>query len=62
LLQRILIEEATMKKNEKKYRIRRVCAWCGKLMGYKRATQPGDTHGICKECEKRMMIGEDKWR
>lgn len=51
-----------MKKNEKKYRIRRVCAWCGKLMGYKRATQPGDTHGICKECEKRMMIGEDKWR
>lgn len=28
---------------------RRLCAWCGTLMGLKMGLQ-GDTHGICPAC------------
>lgn len=36
--------------------MRRMCAWCGKTMGYKKGGNKGDiTHGICKVCSARML-------
>jgi hypothetical protein len=39
--------------------IKRVCAWCGKIMGYKQGSAViydgvtvDKTHGICEECER----------
>lgn len=29
-----------------------ICAWCGKLVGY---TEVGDSHGICRECSKKLL-------
>jgi len=31
---------------------RRICAWCGKDMGF--WPFPGDTHGICKDCKRNL--------
>jgi len=41
---------------KKKKMIKRVCSWCGKVMGEKEGEE-GDgeiTHGICGECKKKM--------
>lgn len=34
-----------------------VCAWCKKVVGY---TSVGDSHGICRECSKRLLGEYDK--
>ena len=34
--------------------MKRVCAWCGKVLGYKKGGKKGDvTHGMCGECFKK---------
>lgn len=39
-----------------------VCAWCGKELGEKELAEGKDavTHGICAECEEKMLKGEKK--
>lgn len=41
---------------KKGVRMRRVCAWCKKVMGYiDDATMAGeDTHGVCRECSNKQ--------
>jgi len=35
--------------------MKRVCAWCGKTLGYRKGGKVGDiTHGICKSCVRRL--------
>ena len=35
----------------------RICAWCGKLLGYKEPLDDNSTtHGICEECKKLFNI------
>src|SRR5205823_4946247 len=35
--------------------VRRLCAWCGEVMGYKAPLEnPGTTHGICAPCGQRI--------
>lgn len=31
-----------------------VCAWCGKRMGI-RGVEPGVTHGICPNCQEKVV-------
>lgn len=31
----------------------RICAWCNKVMGEKKADKSGQTHGICPDCMKK---------
>ncbi|GAJ04496.1 unnamed protein product [marine sediment metagenome] len=36
--------------------MKRVCAWCGKVLGDKKGGAKGDiTHGICKACEAKYL-------
>lgn len=36
--------------------MKRVCAWCGKVLGYRKGGVKGDvTHGICKACEAKYF-------
>lgn len=32
-----------------------VCAWCGKRLGWRPASQAMVSHGICKRCAKRLL-------
>lgn len=34
--------------------VERVCAWCGRSMGWKEAAGDRETHGICEECAKEF--------
>jgi len=34
-----------------------VCSWCGKTIGKKKKGK-GISHGICKECAKKIEKGE----
>ena len=35
--------------------MKRICAWCGKSLGYRNGGAKGDiTHGICKTCLKEV--------
>ncbi len=36
----------------------RRCAWCGKTIGHKKGK--GVTHGICKDCVKKIEKEEKK--
>lgn len=41
----------------KRFKVRRVCAWCGKFLGYASflSDSPGTgSHGICKLCFKKQ--------
>lgn len=38
-----------------KHKIKRVCAWCGSVLGYKYSACKIDTHTICKDCCKKYM-------
>ncbi|GAI60331.1 unnamed protein product [marine sediment metagenome] len=34
----------------------RVCAWCGKVLGYRKGGAKGDiTHGMCKACKAKYL-------
>lgn len=36
--------------------MKRVCAWCGKTLGYsKGGAKGGITHGICKACKAKYL-------
>lgn len=38
---------------------KRICAWCGKIMGEAEEIVGGmDTHGICPECIKKYFPGQ----
>lgn len=38
--------------------MKRVCAWCGKTLGYKKGGNKGDvTHGICRKCRAKFFPG-----
>ncbi len=40
-------------------KVKRICAWCNKLLGYKEVegygVGKGDTHGICDECKEKVL-------
>lgn len=38
---------------QKEKALQRVCAWCGKTMGWKPGG-PGITHGICQDCQHQL--------
>jgi len=39
--------------------MKRVCAWCGKLLGESKGGPEGDvSHGICDDCLKKTLAGE----
>jgi hypothetical protein len=39
--------------------MKRVCAWCGKVIGYrKEGVKGGVTHGICRSCMSKMLKGK----
>lgn len=44
-----------------RYRIRRVCAWCGKVLGHT-TSEAHDTHGICVTCAEREFGPELAYR
>ena len=33
---------------------KRLCAWCGKFLGWGETQDGSPTHGICDECAKKM--------
>ena len=41
---------------DEKAKMKRICAWCGKVMGEKDAEglEGEDTHGICDECLAKL--------
>jgi len=43
-------------------KVKRVCAWCGKLLGYKSGFPKGSppTHGICPECRQKLREESQK--
>lgn len=41
---------------KQRYKIKIICAWCQKLIGYKLSKTKGETHGICKSCFEKAII------
>ena len=37
-------------------RARLLCAWCGRFLRWTVTTDGHDSHGICKECSRRVLI------
>ncbi len=36
--------------------MKRVCAWCKKVMGYRKGGKKGDvTHGMCRKCYNKVI-------
>jgi hypothetical protein len=45
----------------KEYTIKKICAWCKKVLGTQKSTVgPHPTHGICKKCSKIWLEGDEE--
>jgi len=41
-------------------RAKRICAWCGKSIGWGKTTDGSPTHGICDKCLENQIAADDK--
>lgn len=37
----------------RKYKIKRICMWCGKFLGDIESDYNGISHGLCEACERK---------